>query len=757
MSNSLLYQYLKEKNDNPFLRNNIIYTEGNNKITVSELYQIVNEIMEEIKANEYEISKNPYLLAHNSIYSIALFIAYLECGITSPILIDANDYIITKKNRPRTINTEMILSGESAGYEEIVGYDEEKLKEKIEEIKASNIVGEPGKGKIGIFTSGSVSEPKLVYIDEKTIIDNVKKSKNNNRYRNIYNAMPFNSVSGLFTNIFLPICAPLCEATLDVSFNIDKAKLATDVFLPRNFREIINTIDYGNIEKIFMFGETNSIEATNFLKEKMDFDNNITYVNVYGSTELGGLVSEHDIDIKDEVSIYDYDIEKDIIIYSFDNKTYYKKEKDIISILNEDEIKTMDNNLLLKAIPCGTIEDNICINNHNIGEGIINDYHTGDIFVIIENKIYVLGRKKDLISHTTLSYIDNKITDLIGRKSTAFKDGDDIYLAIKYDLSSKEATYSTTYFRSLALKAPSIIHKIRTQFPMIKEIFFVTNENFPISGKLMKSNRKQLLSHIDDYRRTNYRLAHLVDILMEHIKTTFMNNLGFIPGFSLNSFLDIRIKYGQITDNDLIKVLTPLRVFYIEKDDENQEYYICFDDSFLFERKDTINYTDEQLQEYHELAQYNLFTNKINSDNSSLLLNLKEHEYASDKKFCGKYEYSVAMGINDNGDAIMVPYDIRFVGPNSQESSYEENKETIDKIFNGTPYERCTFTVYACGIVYNNDINEDVIIIKSNGEVIGNDNKNNIINSYLYARDKGTIKYHGNRLEKQLLLKKDRH
>ncbi len=85
MSNSLLYQYLKEKNDNPFLRNNIIYTEGNNidyaegnnKITVSELYQIVNEIMEEIKANENEISKNPYLLSQNSIYSIALFIAYL--------------------------------------------------------------------------------------------------------------------------------------------------------------------------------------------------------------------------------------------------------------------------------------------------------------------------------------------------------------------------------------------------------------------------------------------------------------------------------------------------------------------------------------------------------------------------------------------------------------------------------------------------------------------------------------------------------
>jgi hypothetical protein len=83
------------------------------------------------------------------------------------------------------------------------------------------------------------------------------------------------------------------------------------------------------------------------------------------------------------------------------------------------------------------------------------------------------------------------------------------------------------------------------------------------------------------------------------------------------------------------------------------------------------------------------------------------------------------MGINDNGDTIMLPYDIRFVAPNSQESSYEENKETIDKMFNGTPYERCTFTVYACGIVYNNDINEDVIIIKSNGEVMQKLNKAN--------------------------------
>lgn len=742
MNNSLLYHYLKEKNDDKFLRNNIIYNDNGKKVTISELYQLVNKHIKEIKRHRYKYVNNPYFLTQNNIDTIAKFIAYLECGI-SPILLDGSDYYIKKTIRQQVIDTEMILSGEARDREEIVGIKKEELDKKKLEIQMSDTVGCSGKGKIGIFTSGSISDPKLVYIDEELIINNVKKSKNNNRYRKIYNAMPFNSVSGLFTNIFLPICAPLCEVCLTDKFDLDDALSSTDVFLPRNYQEIIYEIDHGNIEKVFMFGETNSIEVTNFLKDRLRVRRDIEFINVYGSTELGGLVSECTIDKKDEVTIYDYDIDKDIVIYSYDNETFYKKEKETTIELNKDNIRKLNNNFHFKVIPCGTIDDNIIINNHNIGEGVINNYETGDIFVNINNKIYVLGRKKDLINHTSLSYIDNKTTDLIGRKCTSFSKGNDIYLAIKYDLADKESHDHTTFFRNLRYKAPKIIDTIYGEFPIIKDVFFITDEDYPLSSKLKKVRRKDLVECLDKYSTINHRLSNYEAILRDYIEKTCMNYIGFIPKFTLSNWYDIIIPFEEINEEQLINLLGPLRIVAIDKQDEKKQYYICYDDSYFFGRKDQIDYNNDKLNEYRELSKYGLFINKLISDNDKLATTINGNMFTHRTLYTHSLYYFVAVGINNDGDTIIVPYNSNIYNIEFEER--EENnflKSTdsiIDEIFKDVPYEKYVIPVWTNDIPFMIDPHEETIIIKKNGKIIGNKNNKLLVSSYLYHRDKNLL------------------
>lgn len=748
MSNSLLYQYLKEKNDNKFIRNNIIYNDNDRKITINELYRLVNNHIKEIKRYKYKYINNPYFLTQNNIDTIAKFIAYLECGI-SPILLDGSDYYIKKTIRKKTINTEMILSGEARDKEEIVGINKEAFDKKKFEIQMSKTLGTPGKGKIGIFTSGSISEPKLVYIDEELIINNVNKSKNNNRYRKIYNSMPFNSVSGLFTNIFLPICAPLCEACLVDKFDLDDALSATDLFLPRNYQEIIHEIDHGNIEKVFMFGETNSIEVTNFLKEHLKVKRPIDFINVYGSTELGGLVSEHSINEKDEVTIYDYDIDKDIVIYSYDNQTFYKKEKDTITILNIDNIRNLNNNFHFKVIPCGTIDDNIIINNFNIGEGIINNYKTGDIHVNINNKIYVLGRKTDLINHTSLSYIDTKTTDLIGRKCTSFSKGNDIYLAVKYDLTDKESHDHTTFFRNLRYKAPKIIDKIYEEFPIIKDIFFIIDEDFPLSSKLKKVRRQELVDRMDKYSTINHRLSNYKAILTDYIEKTCMNYIGFIPKFTLSNWYDIIIPYDEINEEQLINLLGPLRIVAIDKQDDKKQYYICYDDSYFFGRKDQIDYTSDKLNEYRELSKYGLFINKLTSDKLSTTIN--GNMFTHRTLYTHNIYYYIAVGVNNDGDTIIAPYNTSIYNIEEPEDNefIIENNRIIDFIFKDIPYEKYVIPVWTNDMPLFIDPQKDIITIKKDGKITGNDL---LASSYLYHRDNNLLtKYNNQKIKKFII------
>ena len=152
MGKSLLYQYLKEKNNNKYLRNNIIYEDEARKITGHDLYRHVNRILPLIKVSKLAVNNttNP-LYVVNSVESIAGIIATLEAGLT-PILVDGKEFqrqIRTKMKRPAKNIPELLRSINVI--EDVVDIQDDVTENRT-------ITGTPGIGKIGLLSSGSTSE-----------------------------------------------------------------------------------------------------------------------------------------------------------------------------------------------------------------------------------------------------------------------------------------------------------------------------------------------------------------------------------------------------------------------------------------------------------------------------------------------------------------------------------------------------------------------------------------------------------------------
>jgi hypothetical protein len=727
MNNSLLYKYLEEKYNDESLRNKVLYHKEYEKdITVSDLYLLVNQYIKDYKNNQ---GINDYLLVQNDIDTIARLIALLELGY-SPILLNGDIYYIKKTIHQRMITSKMIESGAARDKYEIIGIDHEKLDHKLEEIKNGKIINTPGKGKIGIFSSGTLSEPKLVYLDEETIINNIKKSKIK-EHRSIYNHLPLSSISGLFTNIFLPICNNNVDANLIERVNYFDAPNCTDLFLPRNYRELMKTIKNENVQRVFIFGETNGMDVINYLKPSND--RKISFINVYGSTEAGGLVSEYDITNAQEIFIYEYDLEKDLVIYSYDKIHFYLKDKNNIKEINKDDIKNINNYISL--LPCGTNESDIKIDNNNIGEGIINDYHTGDIFILIDNKLYILGRKADLIDNTSLSYLDNETTNLLNKKCTAFTKDNEIYLAVKYDLKYEEYRDKNGYFRRLIKIKDILTKKIKDKYPMIKEVLFIPNELFPLSNTLKKSKRKDFNSLLDYYDKIRYRLDNYEEVLTNYIKKMCSYYLDFVPQFTLNDEYSIVIPFNQINEKQLIKLLEPLRVIAIEKKDDIKSYIIYYNDSYFFGIEDRVKYTEKRLKEYEELVDHNLFLNKLLADNSSSTLGVISHTMEPSHLLYELTYMFAAVGETKRGFTIIYPYSItNNYNPRHLKEAYKESKEKIKKVFKGIEYQFVVFPVFIDRLWVIDGTYFEPIYINPQGIIIGDERQKIIANSYLYYK-----------------------
>lgn len=713
-----LFNYLKEKANNPTTRDKIIYTQtryeeayiSNIKsqmnsnlslkeyfdiyrvqtdFTYNDLYQMVLKKREFYKKQKYR-NKTPYLIVFNLVKSIADIIALTSLGY-SPILIGGHQLAKESYDNLDDIFTQRSFcakKGIISSYD-VIPLDLDKLDQTINKSRESIVINKPEIGRIGIFSSGSLGNPKTVYVSEEDIINNVHKSKYNNGYRNIYNTAPLSSISGLFTNLFLPLVNDDTEASLSNVFNIKSSTFCTDVYLPRNYTDLLpedDKMDGGKIQRIFIFGEINNNGLIKTIRSKLKLPDNV-FVHVYGCTECGGLVSEYEEKDFDELHVYSFNTENDLIIFSFDDVNFYSLRGGKLSHLYKDEIIKYQKANHLKSIPCGLLsEGNIKINNKTIGEGIIGEsFHTGDIFVTVNDKLYVLGRKNNLEKNHYIANFDSEISSIIDYRtcSSFTNETNGLCLAIKYHLDYNEGSNGqdhTQNFRRLIKQYERLNKRIRYKYPIIEEIIYLTDDKFPQSGGLKKTIRSGIEKLLDEGRKVNYNLEHFEEVLKERINSSCQKRLGFIPKYSLDENKNIIFDGNEINQEDLVKLLNDLSIVAIMP--ENNNYHVFYDDSYFFDENKGRNYDELELINLEAYAEKELLVEKLAADNKTYVRKLDDecHEVLEDFDNYVVYykEYK-----DYNGSLILIPYyycslERRRINRENQ-AAFKEANNIIDK------------------------------------------------------------------------------
>ena len=533
----------------------------------------------------------------------------------------------------------------------------DELDKIIQKTKTCKVINHEEPGRIGIFSSGSISgNPKLVFVSEQDILINVFKSKFNSRYRKIYNPTPLSSISGLFTNLFLPLVNNDTIAKLSNTFDINEAIECTDVYFRRDILDYLpkeKIIENVKIEKAFIFGDVSNIQDFNAIRKKILLPKNC-FVHVYGNTECGGLISEYEEKDFDRIYIYAFDINNDSVVLSQDGVNIYqiKAGKPIYA-----SQKQYENYTPLTLVPCGLVsEGNLRIDNKAIGEGLIKDFHTNDIFIVVKDKIYPLGRKDLLERNHFIANFDADISTKIGNLTCAtFADkSNNLHLAIKYPITyNKDDMDYSTRFRNLIDLSKKIDKIVRTSYLFIDEIFFVPDDKFVQSDASKKIVRSQLEKFIDEGRKINENIEHFDENLRMRIYESCQKRLGYIPKYKIINNRNILIDENEISPSDLALLLNDLSIILIQK--QYGCYYIYYDDSYFFDENKGRKYSEKVMNTIHEYAKKGLLIEKVAAENKGYTRVMKGTNTGVLKEF-SNYTIHLKVHRDYEGNTILIPY-----------------------------------------------------------------------------------------------------
>ena len=667
---SLLFKYLKDKATNDDTKDEWVYFDGQKKAcSYQKLYEVVLKKIDYFKSLGWE---KVYLLAMNDMETISSLIALLEIGV-SPIIINGNQFANSEmysNDWQKEIDSKYHIINDHFGTK----FDLFELEKLVDDLDNITRFDKPGNNKIGIFTSGTLSSPKVIYTSEGTLINKVFESNYVNENRIMYNTAPLSTISGLFTNVFTPIISPNTKSIINNSFDPVFAILATDVYLPRNYSDTFkNTIAIKNkrIKRIFTYGEQNSNALFDFVRKKINGLPENVFINVYGLTECGGLISEIEEKNMQELHIYFLDIQNDTIIYSYNDRTFYKKVGNNITVLKRKEKKEYLKKTYTKYLPCGFINNKIHIKDNNcIGECLVNDYNTQDIITIVDGKFYVIGRKKYLDKNYYLANYDSELSSLTNRICATFTDKDNnLCVAVRCSIEDEDNVFRdhTAYFRRLVIEAPRIRKLIQEKYPNIKKTIFLPSNKFKLSGGIKKVKRDHLEMYLDYGRMIDDRIDNFEIYLRKNIHKCFLNTIGRIPRYKVLPDKNILISKQDVTLEQIVDVLDALGIVAI---DEDQNYYkIIYNDSYFFnddndffdnhlysfyERWSHL-YDDDTLELYKECAKYNLLIQRLAIDNKIITLNIDGHTLDLHGSMRDIYVYCIR-GISSNGETIIIPY-----------------------------------------------------------------------------------------------------
>ena len=192
---------------------------------------------------------------------------------------------------------------------------------------------------------------------------------------------------------------------------------ADTMMFPRNIisyleKADLEGIDLSSMRHIYLSGGINSEDVVKKVREMIPSIPEGVFTNLYGSTEANGVICT--CDEKDFKTCYinvgDYESGK--ISYTFDKKKFYEISNGVTKEIEapKDMFEYMPYlNVSSKKEESVSVDDQLKIK--------YNGQETGDFGIYIDDQLYVLGRKSDLIklngrtyiAHSLESYYSNEI------------------------------------------------------------------------------------------------------------------------------------------------------------------------------------------------------------------------------------------------------------------------------------------------------------------------------------------------------------
>ncbi len=626
-----IYEYLKEKANNPISQNKVCYAVNNffettsipSKYTFKEVYDIINECIILLKQNGFDKYKDkPVFIPSASIFEDnIMMISLMELGV-KPILIQKDSiYVFNKKRNQRKkddykfevapaikvgTNHKISIINDYVFRDNDVGYSDNVININCDRIKAliennydlTNLNN--NNYDFALSTSGTTGKKKIIPLNEDIFIDKIKQ-----KYE-LYNSElyicqnPICSISGLLFSLYLPIIGNNKSAYSSASFDnaigsldYDYVNLITSTiffeesttlnrYIPKISDDIVEKIN-----KITLLGSKADHNIYSFLHSIYPSVKDGDIVNFYGRTENYGLISKINENEMNLVYIYHRRLSHNHIIYSYDKEKVYENfYYNGKVITKESRIKYSDYSFteIPSVANTNNLSINIDIDNGIFGEIIADGLKTGDFGFKLNNNIYLMCREKDLLKKGNIWVHLPSLEDNYNKIIAHLLPNEDVHCyCVPYKNTYK--VYITCYcdhlyennFYNYRFRLDSLFKLLTERIPE-ENIIMIKKEDI-YQGDEMSKFKKYKLSEI----KTKY-VANSINckrdinqIFVNEVSRLLMRRIGLRYSEKHDFYCFPKDQFSPL---DIAYIINNYRVLRYRESEDN--YYLCISDDFMF-------------------------------------------------------------------------------------------------------------------------------------------------------------------------------
>lgn len=596
----------------------------------SDLYERVICLIE-IFTNANFNGKKVLVRVQNNFESIALIIALLKINV------DIN--LTNDEKKVDTKEYDAVLNSDIEHLESYNYFSQYSPNYKFNE-KTLNL-----KSRVALFTSGSTGSPKPIYFNEEDIINKYLIEENNDgKY---FTPTNISCMSGFLRNFIEPILLNKQTYLRTGLFNLDNKQdelnyieefyknvcnyNISNIFITKNMIELIperisKNYNFDFLKEVFLTGEIYSNRDIEILKQKLPGLSKSAIKYVYGSTEACGAVALSEG--KEIVPIYVHEaaLLDNVLIFTYDKQKYY-------TYFNGEIIKLeqkFDDDYFVDFLPVKTNNKKIKTNSLTCKDGYnstLNDIliyydnkwnNTGDIGFEVNDNLYIIGRKDDVIISNNEKYItaiiEKRLQQFTSCPLAVFERDGKLCVAICVD-----EDFSNPYnYRMLCDE----INKIIKDRYYYLDFYIMNSKQFPKvkgSNKILRKNLNRIIdNHLEKPElktvSSPFKFLFEQDNIAEYFNPIILSN-GLIEKEDIEiidksniyvkkvknptEYLNYILKYKYISDaypyKDGIKIELNDNILFHQKEQINEQInFYCECDNYESKR----NYRDSNCSGY---------------------------------------------------------------------------------------------------------------------------------------------------------------